>query len=186
MVAVSEGGSGLKWWGRQYISCGSEARRVEVSPPNCAPLRVSTTVFETLPCATLVSNMRAFGFGLHRLVGKEGTQVLWVAANGGKYKLAAKKVKPQNEPMPQNLNPLLKPIQWGHYPFVTPLLERPLDFRPTSRITAERVLTLNFGPEGWLSEEERKLLLQVKLCGEDWRKWQNYLLSILFADRFSI
>ena len=56
MVAGSLGGGGPKWWGRRDIVSGAEARRVEVSPPNCAPPRVSTTVVETLPCATLVSD----------------------------------------------------------------------------------------------------------------------------------
>ena len=166
MVAGSLGGGGPKWWGRRDIVSGAEARRVEVSPPNCAPPRVSTTVVETLPCATLVSDSRVFGFRLRRMVGEGGARLVRVAVNGGKYKPAAKKVKPRNEPMPQNLNPPLKPIHWGHDPFVTPLSEKPPEFSPTSRITAERVSTLNFGPEGWLSEEERKLLLQVIVLRE--------------------
>jgi hypothetical protein len=77
--------------------------------------------------------------------------------NGGKYKPVAKKVRPQNEPMPQDLNPLLRPIEWDRDPLsrVSPR------FTPSEKITTERIEGLNFGTEGWLSEEEFPLLADV-------------------------
>ncbi|KNZ59538.1 hypothetical protein VP01_1709g5 [Puccinia sorghi] len=51
---------------------------------------------------------------------------------------AARKFNPWNDPMPQNLNHLLKPIQWGHNPFETLLKERPPEFITTSHVTVEQ------------------------------------------------
>jgi hypothetical protein len=77
--------------------------------------------------------------------------------NGGKYKPVAKKVWPQNEPMPQDLNPPLRPIEWDR----DPLLKIPPRFIPSEKITMERIEGLNFGPEGWLSKEEFHFLADV-------------------------
>jgi hypothetical protein len=59
--------------------------------------------------------------------------------NGGKYKLVAKKVRPQNIPMPQDLNPPLRPIEWDGDPFLTPLSRVPPGFTPSDKIATERI-----------------------------------------------
>jgi hypothetical protein len=78
-----------------------------------------------------------------------------------KYKSAAKKVKPVNEPMPQNINtPLSFPVL-SRDPYTTPLTPYPPEFVPTAKITEERLKVVNFGPTGWLSDEELNLLKHV-------------------------
>ena len=59
---------------------GAEAKRPKVSPPNCAPLRVSTTVFETLPCATLVSVCFVIR---NSRVPRPGSSLVWQRSGGG-------------------------------------------------------------------------------------------------------
>jgi hypothetical protein len=63
--------------------------------------------------------------------------------------------------MPQDLNPPLRPIGWDRDPFLTPLSRVPPRFTPSEKITTERIEGLNFGSEGWLSEEEFHLLADV-------------------------
>ncbi|KAI7943699.1 hypothetical protein MJO28_011227 [Puccinia striiformis f. sp. tritici] len=63
--------------------------------------------------------------------------------------------------MPQELNPPLKPVTLDRDPYVTPLLRTPPKFKATAKITQERIDSLNFGPEGSITEEERHLLCDV-------------------------
>lgn len=86
--------------------------------------------------------------------------------NGGlicakKYKSVAKKVRPVNQAMPQNINPPLQRPKLPRDPYSFPLSKTPPDFTPTEKVTWERLKMLNFGPEDWLTEEEIKILLQV-------------------------
>ena len=78
-----------------------------------------------------------------------------------KYKGVAKKVRPVNQPMPQDLNPPLErpPLSWD--PYKSPLTPFPPEFTETRRITAERLEAVNFGPPVWLTMEELKQLKHV-------------------------
>ena len=95
------------------------------------------------------------GLVVTRMIDDEG------GANIGRYKPVAKKVRPRNVAMPQELNPPLRPVQWSRDPYVTPLHKVPPRFVPTAQITEERIASLNFGPQGWLEEEEFHLLAEV-------------------------
>lgn len=86
--------------------------------------------------------------------------------NGGlicatKYKSVAKKVRPVNQAMPQNINPPLQKPELSRDPYFCPLSRSPPDFTPSKKVTWERLEMLSFAPEDWLTEEEIKLLLQV-------------------------
>ncbi|MBW0496371.1 hypothetical protein O181_036086 [Austropuccinia psidii MF-1] len=83
-----------------------------------------------------------------------------------KYKSELKKVKPVNEPMPQDINPHLVRPPLSRNPYNTPLSPKPSGFMVTSKITQERFELINFGPPGWLSEEERSLLMSVIVLRE--------------------
>ena len=63
--------------------------------------------------------------------------------------------------MPQNLNPPLCTPPLSRDPYRTPLTPFPPEFIPTLKITEERLKVVNFGPPGWLSKEELKLLKHV-------------------------
>jgi hypothetical protein len=85
-----------------------------------------------------------------------------IQGNASKYKSTTKKIKPVNEPMPQNLNPPFCTPPLSRDPYIeTPLTPFPPAFTPTSKITEERLKVVNFGPPGWLSEEELKLMKHV-------------------------
>ncbi|RYE25652.1 MAG: hypothetical protein EOP45_04585, partial [Sphingobacteriaceae bacterium] len=85
---------------------------------------------------------------------------------GTKYKSVEKKVKPVNAPMPQYLNfPLQRPTL-SRDPYDTPLIKNPPEFIETNRTTTERLKQCNFGPEGWLSDEEWKLFLHILVLRE--------------------
>ncbi|KAI7947611.1 hypothetical protein MJO28_009519 [Puccinia striiformis f. sp. tritici] len=78
-----------------------------------------------------------------------------------KYKPVAKKVRPVNQPIPQNLNPPLQRPALSRNPYETPLTPNPPEFEPTEKITEERIKVIDFGPEGWLLPEELKLFLWI-------------------------
>jgi len=78
-----------------------------------------------------------------------------------KYKTVDKKIRPINHAMPQDINPPLQRPPLSRDPYRTPLTMHPPEFFPTSRITLERLELINFGPPGWLSNEELKLLKHV-------------------------
>ena len=87
--------------------------------------------------------------------------------SAAKYKSVLKKVKPVNEPMPQDINPPLKRPPLSRDPYNTPLSPKPPKFMVTSKITQERFELINFGPPGWLSEEESSLLMSVIVLREE-------------------
>ena len=78
-----------------------------------------------------------------------------------KYKGVDKKVKPVNQPMPQDINPPLERPPLSRDPYHTPLTPHPPEFMETGRITEERLTQVNFGPNGWLWKEELKLMKHV-------------------------
>jgi hypothetical protein len=85
-----------------------------------------------------------------------------IQVNASKYKSTTKKIKPVNEPMPENLNPPLCTPPLSRDPHEISLTAFPPVFTPTSKITEERLKVVNnFGPPGWLSEEELKLMKNV-------------------------
>ena len=63
--------------------------------------------------------------------------------------------------MPQDINPPLQRPPLSRDPYKTPLKMHPPEFFLTSRITLERLGLINFGPPGWLTNEELKLLKHV-------------------------
>ncbi|MBW0463691.1 hypothetical protein O181_003406 [Austropuccinia psidii MF-1] len=75
-----------------------------------------------------------------------------------KYKSVLKKVRPVNEPMPQDLNPPLERPPFSRDPHEKPLSPNPPIFQETFKVTHERLQAVNFGPPGWLSNEEINLL----------------------------
>ncbi|MFF0905755.1 hypothetical protein ACFYE3_19025, partial [Kocuria sp. CPCC 205293] len=83
-----------------------------------------------------------------------------------KYKPVAKKIRPINEPIPQTLNPPLQRPPLSRDPYKTPLTPNPPEFKPTARITEERLKVVNFVPEGWLWEEELKLFKHLIIIRE--------------------
>ena len=83
-----------------------------------------------------------------------------------KYKPVAKKVRPVNEAMPQHINPPLQRPTLSRDPYETPLTMHPPEFKGTAKVTKERLEMVNFGPDGWLSEEEMKLILHVIVVRE--------------------
>ncbi|MBW0573779.1 hypothetical protein O181_113494 [Austropuccinia psidii MF-1] len=86
--------------------------------------------------------------------------------SAAKSKSVLKKVKPVNEPMPQEMNPPLGRPTLSRDPFNTPLSPKPPKFLVTSKITQEIFELINVGPPGRLSEEERSLLMSVIVLRE--------------------
>ncbi|MBW0480433.1 hypothetical protein O181_020148 [Austropuccinia psidii MF-1] len=92
-----------------------------------------------------------------------------------KYKSVLNKVRPVNEPMPQDLNPPLERPPLSRDPYETPLLPNPPIFQETFKVTHERLQAVNFGPPGWLSNQEINLLKdfvnfrekEIALCEEE-------------------
>ncbi|KAI7933023.1 hypothetical protein MJO28_017861, partial [Puccinia striiformis f. sp. tritici] len=78
-----------------------------------------------------------------------------------RYKSAAKKIKPVNEAMPQNINKPLAFPTLSRDPYETPLTPFPPEFVPTPKITEERLKVVNFGPKDFLKTEELKLMKHV-------------------------
>ncbi|KAI7949114.1 hypothetical protein MJO28_007935 [Puccinia striiformis f. sp. tritici] len=86
--------------------------------------------------------------------------------HAAKYKGVAKKIRPVNQPMPQDLNPPLERPKLSRDPYKTPLTPFPPEFKETERITHERLKSVNFGPPGGLTKDEIKLLLYVIVLRE--------------------
>ncbi|MBW0578609.1 hypothetical protein O181_118324 [Austropuccinia psidii MF-1] len=78
-----------------------------------------------------------------------------------KYKSVLKKVRPVNEPMPQDLNPPLERPPFSRDPYETPLSPSPPIFQENFKVTHEILQAVNFGPPGWLSNEEINFLKNV-------------------------
>ncbi|MBW0506723.1 hypothetical protein O181_046438 [Austropuccinia psidii MF-1] len=78
-----------------------------------------------------------------------------------KYKSVLRKVRPVNEPMPQDLNPPLERPPFSRDSYDKPLSTNPPIFQETFKVTHERLPAVNFGPPGWLSNEEINLIKNV-------------------------
>ncbi|MBW0541635.1 hypothetical protein O181_081350 [Austropuccinia psidii MF-1] len=63
--------------------------------------------------------------------------------------------------MPHDINPPLGRPPLSRDPYNTPLSPKPPEFTVKSKITQERFELINFGPPGWLLEEEISLLMSV-------------------------
>ena len=83
-----------------------------------------------------------------------------------KYKGVDKNIRPVNQPMPQGLNPPLERPPLSRDPYQTPLTPFPPEFKETKKITAKRLESVNFGPPGWLTNEELNLLKYVIILRE--------------------
>ncbi|MBW0570308.1 hypothetical protein O181_110023 [Austropuccinia psidii MF-1] len=75
-------------------------------------------------------------------------------ANAVKYKSVLKNVRPVNYVMPQDLNPHLERTEFSRDPYKIPLSPNPSLFIERSKLTEEIISMINYGPSGWLSEEE--------------------------------
>ena len=156
------------------------------SIPQCASPG-SATCLKTLPSATLVSHSQVLDSTFRSSSMEEDQDVnlfsqalplktqgeicqawkegkLWCM--GGKYKPVGKKVRPVNEPMPQQVNPPLSRPTLSRDPYQTPLTQHPPKFQPTSKVTEERLQMVNFGPKGWLSEQEMDLFRHLIVLRE--------------------
>ncbi|KAK4701376.1 hypothetical protein P7C70_g4857, partial [Phenoliferia sp. Uapishka_3] len=78
-----------------------------------------------------------------------------------KYKPVGKKINPIPIALPDALNPPLRRPPLSRDPYVTPLTHEQPKFVPGGKLTEERIALMDFGPEGWLSEDERNLMLHV-------------------------
>ncbi|KAK4699582.1 hypothetical protein P7C70_g6678, partial [Phenoliferia sp. Uapishka_3] len=78
-----------------------------------------------------------------------------------KYKPVGKKILPIAIALPPAANPPLKRPPMSRDPYSTPLTPHMPQFVAGGRLTEERITMMDFGPEGWLSSEERNLILNV-------------------------
>ncbi|KAK4698135.1 hypothetical protein P7C70_g8102, partial [Phenoliferia sp. Uapishka_3] len=78
-----------------------------------------------------------------------------------KYKPVGKKVLPIPIALPTTDNPPLRRPPLSRDPYETPLVPHMPRFVPGGKLSEERIALLDFGPEGWLSAEERNLILMV-------------------------
>ncbi|MBW0506098.1 hypothetical protein O181_045813 [Austropuccinia psidii MF-1] len=72
-----------------------------------------------------------------------------------KYKSILKKVRPVNEPVPQDLNPPLERPLLSRDPYETALSPNPPIFQETFKVTHERLQAVNFDPPGWTGLYEK-------------------------------
>ena len=79
-----------------------------------------------------------------------------------KYKSVAKKVRPLNVPLPTRYSEqrFFRPTM-SRDPYESPLTSTPPEFQYGGKLTKERIVEMHFGPEGWLSDAEKNLLLHV-------------------------
>ncbi|KAK4701455.1 hypothetical protein P7C70_g4776, partial [Phenoliferia sp. Uapishka_3] len=78
-----------------------------------------------------------------------------------KYKPVGKKILPIPIALPTTDNPPLRRPPLSRDPYQTPLKPNMPRFVPGGKLSEERIALLDFGPEGWLSDEERNLILMV-------------------------
>ncbi|KAK4698933.1 hypothetical protein P7C70_g7335, partial [Phenoliferia sp. Uapishka_3] len=78
-----------------------------------------------------------------------------------KYKPVGKKILPVPIALPETLNAPLRRPPMSRDPYETPLTHDQPIFVPGGKLTEERIALMDFGPEGWLTEEERNLILNV-------------------------
>jgi hypothetical protein len=78
------------------------------------------------------------------------------------YKPTLVKVKPLAIPLPEKYagQRFFRP-ELPRDPYKTPLVLPPPTFEYGGRLTEERMKEISFGPEGWLNDEERQLMLSV-------------------------
>ncbi|KAK4706028.1 hypothetical protein P7C70_g168, partial [Phenoliferia sp. Uapishka_3] len=78
-----------------------------------------------------------------------------------KYKPVGKKILPIPIVLPTTDNPPLRRPPLSRDPYQTPLTPDMPKFEPGGKLTEERLALMDFGPEGWLSDDERNLMLNV-------------------------
>jgi len=100
------------------------------------------------------------------------------------YKKVDKKVKPVSGTFPQEA---LVKRTFPHDPLEgLPILSRmPPEFKPTKRITEERLLEMNINSEGFLSPEEEKLFISVLIANETTLAFEETDRGTLREDYFS-
>jgi hypothetical protein len=79
----------------------------------------------------------------------------------GRYKPVAKKVRPLEMEYPSDLNAPMKHPPMSRDPYSSPLTPQPPVFEFGGRLTKERLVDVHFGPEGFLTDQEKTLLLHV-------------------------
>ncbi|GAA5913332.1 hypothetical protein JCM6882_004090 [Rhodosporidiobolus microsporus] len=84
-----------------------------------------------------------------------------IFSSNAKYKPKGVKVVPVDTQLPEGFTNDMYLPPLTRDPYETPLTPFPPEFTFTDRLTEERLETVDFGPEGWLWPEERKLLLHV-------------------------
>lgn len=77
------------------------------------------------------------------------------------YKPVDKKIRPVERPLCEEYAEVFHRPPLPRDSYKTPLDAHPLEFTDGERVTMERLKSVKFGPEGWLSEEELKLLKHV-------------------------
>ncbi|KAK4700761.1 hypothetical protein P7C70_g5481, partial [Phenoliferia sp. Uapishka_3] len=78
-----------------------------------------------------------------------------------KYKPVGKKILPIPIALPTTDNPPLRRPPLSRDPNQTPLNPDMPKFEPGGKLTEERLALMDFGPDGWLSGDERNLMLNV-------------------------
>ncbi|KAK4701125.1 hypothetical protein P7C70_g5112, partial [Phenoliferia sp. Uapishka_3] len=78
-----------------------------------------------------------------------------------KYKPVGKKVLPIPIVLPTTDNAPLRRPPLSRDPYQTPLTPDMPKFEPSGKLTEERLALMDFGPEGWLSDDEKNLMLNV-------------------------
>ena len=107
-----------------------------------------------------------------------------------KYKTVDKKVRPLNIPLPEKYGAtrFFKPAL-SRDPNVTAVRPNAPTFQPGGRLTEERVQALDFGPEGWINEQEKQMLLDVLRMHEkalSWDKSEKGCLKQTYASDYVI
>ena len=82
------------------------------------------------------------------------------------YKRVDKKIKPVATTFPEEAR-VRRQIPLDPLKTLTPLSKRPPEFIPTAHLTQERLKELEINKEGFLSEEEEKLFVQVMANNEE-------------------
>ncbi|KAK4700703.1 hypothetical protein P7C70_g5540, partial [Phenoliferia sp. Uapishka_3] len=78
-----------------------------------------------------------------------------------KYKPVGKKVLPVPIALPPTDNPPLRRPPLSRDPYGTPLTPKMPKFEAGGKLTEERLALMDFGPEGWLTVDEKNLVLNV-------------------------
>ncbi|KAL9934429.1 hypothetical protein V8E36_006885, partial [Tilletia maclaganii] len=85
-----------------------------------------------------------------------------------KRKTVAEKIKPsQSPPSAGYVHQPLRPVPYTRDPYDSPVRPDMPPFQPTGKLTEARIASLNFGPAGFINEEEKNMLLWVLHWRED-------------------